>query len=72
MPNTTSSPAGLVRLRGTALSLCGGAGSQEGEGRGELGAWCGEGRGECDECHGEREGWECELLVSSEPAKRKH
>ena len=56
MPNTTSSPAGLVLLRGTALSLCGGAGCQEGEGRGELGAWCGEGRGECDECHGEREG----------------
>ena len=54
------------------MSLCGGAGSKEGEGRGELGAWCGDGRGECDECHGEREGWECELLVSSEPAKRKH
>ena len=63
---------GAVHFRGTALSLWGGAGSQEeGEGWGEAGGgWDGEGLGECDECQGESEGWDGQLFVSSEPGEK--
>ena len=56
---------------GILFSLCGGAGCQEGEGRGDCDG-IGDGRGECV-CHGDREGCEYTLAVSklpSDPEKR--
>lgn len=51
---------------GILFSLCGGAGCQEGEGRGDCDG-IGDGRGEWV-CHGDREGCECTLAVSKLPS----